>query len=175
MGESIFPLITKHFNIFPEGEGNLLKEKWHVTLNGDDKTNIGSLCFEDGIFNGEVKMNVELDSAYEKSKYIQEIFYSMARFIFQFHEITEVSTECRHENDNRVRGLEKAGYIRRETKDGSDFYSIRKQKTAWTGFYVFIGFIAGLLIGIVVSNLWMGTVAGIVIGAIMGYLMDKKQ
>ena len=29
--------------------------------------------------------------------------------------------------------------------------------------------------GIVISNLWVGTIAGIVIGIVIGYLMDKKE
>jgi uncharacterized membrane-anchored protein YhcB (DUF1043 family) len=52
---------------------------------------------------------------------------------------------------------------------------MKKQKTAWTGVYVFVGLVAGFMIGIVISNLWVGTIAGIVIGIVIGYLMDKKE
>lgn len=175
MGEVVFPLETKHFNIEPKDVERLWDGEWSISLNDDAKTNAGSLFFENGIFNGEVKMTADLTPEYDKSGYVKEIYYSMANFLFQFKDIREISTVCRHENDHRVRGLEKAGYVYRENKDGSDYYSIKKQKTAWTGFYVIIGFVAGFMIGIVLSNLWLGTIAGVLIGATMGYLMDKKE
>ena len=52
---------------------------------------------------------------------------------------------------------------------------MKKQKTSWTGFYIFIGMVAGFIIGLTISNLWMGTIGGVLIGAVMGYLMDKKE
>ncbi|MBQ6589339.1 MAG: hypothetical protein IJI01_11740 [Butyrivibrio sp.] len=175
MGESLFPLVTKHFLISPGNEKNVLEDEWSVSLNNGDQTKVGSIHFEDGVLHGEVRMAADLNPEYEKSKYIQELFYSMARFVFQFKEIREISTHCRHENDHRVRGLEKAGYVYRENKDGSDYYSMKKQKTSWTGLYVMIGLIAGFVIGLTISNLFMGTIIGVLSGAIIGYLLDKRE
>ena len=175
MAENFFPLKTKHFIIAPGNEKNVLEEEWSVTLNDGDKARVGSIHFENGILNGEVQMEVELEKEYEKSKYVQELFYSMARFVFQSDDIREISTQCRHENDHRVRGLEKAGYVFRQFKDGNDYYSMKKQKTSWTGLYVFIGLIAGFILGLTVSNLFMGTIIGVLSGAIIGFLLDKRE
>ena len=175
MNEIIFPLVTKHFSLVPGDEKRIWEEDWSINLAGDDQTNIGHIHFEDGIYHGEVKISVDMNPEYDKTGYVQEIFYSMARFVFLFKDIREISTVCRHENDHRVRGLEKAGYVLREFKDGSDYYSMKKQKTSWTGLYVIIGMIAGFLIGLLISNLWAGTIGGVLIGTIIGYLLDKKE
>ena len=174
MAENFFPLKTKHFIIAPGNEKNVLEEEWSVSLNDGDKARVGSIHFENGILNGEVQMAVELEKEYEKSKYVQELFYSMARFVFQSDDIREICTSCRHEKDSRVRGLEKAGYVLRQFKDGTDYYSMKKQKTSWTGLYIFIGLIAGFILGLTFSNLFMGTIIGVLSGAVIGYLMDKK-
>ena len=99
----------------------------------------------------------------------------MSSLIFKLFDAKEIHTVCRHENEKCVRGLEKAGYVLRERKDGSDYYSIKKHKTVWTGAYLFIGLIAGFMMGILFSNLWLGTGAGVVIGAVLGYLMDQGE
>lgn len=174
MSESIFPLITKHFKLAPGSNSNVLEQEWRILLKDDDQAQIGNLHFEDGILHGEVKIAAELTHEYEQPKYIQEIFYSMARFVFQSNDIREICTQCRHENDARVRGLEKAGYVLRQFKDGTDYYSMKKQKTSWTGLYIFIGLIAGFILGLTFSNLFMGTIIGVLSGAVIGYLMDKK-
>ena len=175
MAENLFPIMTKNFSISPKNEKNLLKEGWNISSKNGENTNIGNIEFEDGIYHGEIKIAVDLNPEYDKIKFVEEIFYAMARFVFRFKEIREISTVCRHENENRVKGLEKAGYVRRETTDGNDHYSMKKQNTSWTGLYIFIGLIAGFIIGLVVSNLWMGTIGGVLIGALLGYLMDKRD
>ncbi len=173
--ENLFPIITKHFKLQPSDEKSIWDTDWNISLVDNDAASVGTINFEDGVFHGEVKMNAALEPEYDKTKYVEELFYSMARFVFMFKDIREISTVCRHENENRVRGLEKAGYVLREFKDGDDYYSMKKQKTSWTGFYVFIGLIAGFIIGLTISNLWMGTLGGVLIGTIIGYLMDKRE
>ncbi len=173
--ENLFPIITKHFKLQPSDEKSIWDTDWNISLVDNDAASVGTINFEDGVFHGEVKMNAALEPEYDKTKYVEELFYSMARFVFMFKDIREISTVCRHENENRVRGLEKAGYVLRQFKDGDDYYSMKKQKTSWTGFYVFIGLIAGFIIGLTISNLWMGTLGGVLIGTIIGYLMDKRE
>lgn len=174
MDEKLFPLVTKHFLLQPQNTEKIWEEPWSVSLIKGEQKKVGSIHFEEAGFHGEVKIRVELENEYDKTGYDAEIFSTMAKFVFMFKDLREISTSCRHENDHRVRGLEKAGYVLREFKDGCDYYSMKKQKTSWTGLYIFVGLIAGFIIGITVSNLWMGTLSGILIGAVIGYLMDKK-
>ena len=175
MSENIFPLVTKHFTIQPGNNEKSWEDEWVVALRDGDNKEVGRLRFEDAVLHGEMKIHVDLEKEYDKEDYAKELFYSMAKFAFQFQDVREISTVCRHEDEHRVRGLEKAGYVRRETKDGCDYYSMKKQQTSWTGFYVIIGMTAGFLMGILISNLWAGTIAGVLIGTIIGYLLDKKE
>lgn len=175
MNKIDFPLETRHFTIKPKDEDNLWREDWSICLKNGDDREIGTLRFEEASFHGEVHFSSDLDPAYDKEYYSAEIFYAMARFAFRYRNIREISTVCRQVNEHRVKGLEKAGYVRRQSKDGDVYYSMKKQKTSWTGLYIFVGMIAGFLIGITVSNLWTGTCAGLLIGIIIGILMDKRE
>ncbi len=175
MSENLFPLVTKHFTIQPSNKEKLWEDEWIVALCDGEQKKVGSISFEDAVYHGEMRILVDMDQAYDKEAFVQELFYGVARFAFGFQNVREISTSCRHENEHRVRGLEKAGYVRRETKDGIDYYSMKKQQSSWTGFYVIIGMTAGFLIGILISNLWAGTIAGVLIGTIIGYLLDKKE
>ncbi|WP_408072304.1 hypothetical protein [Butyrivibrio sp. JL13D10] len=185
MSDGMFPIETKHFYIQPSNEKKLWGEDWAIspkkktnqetTNQAEVDTNtVGHLRFEHALFHGELELSLELDATHNTSGYIAEIFFTMARFVFKFKDIKEISTVCRHEDDNYVRGLEKAGYVRRETKDGKDHYSMKKQQTGWTGLYLIIGMCAGFIIGILIANLKLGTLAGVIIGIIIGYLMDKR-
>ncbi len=171
----VFPLVTKHYLISPKDENKLWDEEWSINIRDGEEVSIGSFHFEEAGYHGSVKICVDLDPPFAKEENIAEIFYSMARFIFRFRDLREITTVCRHEDDHRVRGLEKAGYVLREFRDGNDYYSMTKQKTSWTGIYVIIGMVAGFFIGITISNLWVGTIAGVLIGTIIGYLMDKRE
>ena len=175
MSNNIFPLETKHFFILPQNEEKPLEEEWNVCLKDGDQKRVGNISFEDAVLHGELQISVNLDPEYNKADYNREIFFAMSNFAFQSQEVREISTKCNYEEENRVRGLEKAGYVRRETIDGIHHYSIKKQKSSWTGLYVFVGLIAGFIIGITVSNLWMGTAIGVVSGIIVGLIMDKRD
>ncbi|SDB61457.1 GNAT family N-acetyltransferase [Butyrivibrio sp. INlla16] len=174
MKENVLPLDTGHFIIQPQNMENLWDEEWDVCLKSGEKKKIGSLSFENTNVHGEIHFSVSFDETY-KGGHISEIFYAVASFVFKSEKVKEICTVCRHENENLVRGLEKAGYVLREFKDGNDYYSMKKQKTSWTGLYVMIGMIAGFIIGITLSNLWMGTISGVVIGTVIGFLMDKRE
>jgi RimJ/RimL family protein N-acetyltransferase len=175
MSNNLFPIETKHFFILAQNEEKPLEEGWNVCLKDGDQNKIGSISFEDAVLHGELQISVMLEPEFNKADYNKEIFFAMSNFAFQSDNVREISTKCNYEEENRVRGLEKAGYVRRETIDGIHHYSIKKQKSSWTGVYVFVGLIAGFIIGITVSNLWMGTAIGVVSGIIVGLIMDKRD
>lgn len=174
MGEINFPLETTHFFIEPKDPGNLWREEWNILLKKEDRKQVGTLRFEEASFHDEVYFSADLDKEYDRAPFGVEIFYAMSRFAFRFKNIREISTVCRHDNDNRIRSLEKAGYVWRRSQDGDVYYSMKKQKTSWTGLYAIIGMISGFIMGITISNLWVGTIAGVLIGTVIGVLMDKN-
>ncbi|WP_155834152.1 hypothetical protein [Butyrivibrio sp. VCD2006] len=174
MSDKFFPIETKHFFIKPQKEEMVWGDPWEIRFKNGDQNSVGKIGFEDTIFHGEVAISLDLDAPYEKSGYNEEILFSVSRAVFRFRNVNEVSTSCRHEDDYKVKGLEKAGFVRRETKDGVDYYSIKKQKSGWTGLYIILGMCAGFMVGILISNLWIGTIASVLIGAIMGIIMDKR-
>lgn len=175
MGEKILPLVTRHFMMEPENADKLWEDEWSVTLKDDDKTKVARFHFEDAGLDGELTLFLDIEPSYQKPGLGAEIYAAIAEFVFKFQEHKAIRTSCRHENDDLVHSLEKAGYVRRGNADGSDFYSIKKQKTSWAGLYMIIGLIAGFIIGITISNLWIGTISGVIIGTVIGYLLDKKD
>ncbi len=175
MSEKLFPLETKHFYIQPQNMERLWGEEWNISTKDGDQQKIGTLQFADEFVNNEAKIDVKLDHDYDKAGFYSEIYFLVAKVLFRFTEVREVATQCRYEDEHHLKGIEKAGFVYRETIDGNKFYSMKKQKTVWTGVYIFLGLIAGFMIGLGVSNLWLGTIAGITIGVIIGILMDKRE
>ena len=174
MADKLLPVVTRHFCMEPLNVDKFWEEEWSVTLKEDSGKNVGRFHFEDAGLDGELTLFVDIEPAYQKPGLGAEIYSAIAEFVFKFPELKVVRTSCRHENDDLVHSLEKAGYVRRKNENGSDFYSISKQKTAWAGLYMIIGLIAGFIIGITISNLWVGTFSGVVIGSLIGYVLDKK-
>lgn len=167
-----FPIETRYFSLQPTDEKNLWSKEWVVTLK--DGGNAGKLDFDDSIFHGEIQLRVELHPDFDKSKFYEDIFFMMSRFIFRFQDLNEISTVCDDEAEQVINGLEKAGFVRRELKDGEYYYSMKRQKTSWVGVYIIIGMIAGFMVGILIENLWIGTISSVIVGALVGFTMDHR-
>ena len=174
MGRLRFPLRTDHLTLQPENEEKIWEEPWAVRLTESGEP-IGTLTVGSAGIAGEVTIHAELEPAYQNRGYGREIFYFLAKFVFRFRDLKEISAVCEHENDRCVHALERAGYVLREHKDGKDHYSMKKPKTAWTGLYLGIGVCAGLTLGIVLSNLWAGIVTGVLAGIVVGFLLDRRE
>ena len=115
MSNNVFPLETKHFFIRPENEKMPLEAEWSICLK-DGEQKIGSISFEDAVLHGELQISVNLDPEYNKADYNREIFFAMSNFAFQSHEVREISTKCRYEEENRVvRPAKGASYSGQET------------------------------------------------------------
>ena len=172
-----FPLVTDRLTLTPEDEKNIWTSGWDVRLKekGKDAGTIGSFRFIGAKEDGEIGISVELLPEYRDQGYGSEIFFFMAEFVFRFRNMREITASCPHENNRCIRALDKAGYVYRENRRGTDYYSKKRPKTAWTGLYVVVGVSAGFLLGIVVSNLLMGTAIGVIVGVIVGFLLDKKR
>ena len=175
MSEKLFPLETKHFTILPQNQKDIWGTKWDVCLKSGNHQMVGELKFAGELTNSEAKFCVKLENEYDKERYYAEIFFMMAKSLFRFTDVREVYTECRYEEEHLLKGIEKGGFVYRQTIDGIRVYSMKRQKTVWTGVYIFLGLIAGFLMGLVVSNLWLGTISGVAIGVIIGILMDKRE
>ncbi|MBR5117008.1 MAG: GNAT family N-acetyltransferase [Lachnospiraceae bacterium] len=175
MGHLRFPLVTDHLILQPDNEEKIWSEPWSVRLKGGSQETIGMLSMAGAQIAGEVPIRVELEPAYRDQGYGREIFYFMAKFVFRFRNLKEISAVCEHENDRCVHALEKAGYVLREHKSGLDYYSMKKPKTAWTGLYLSVGVCAGLILGITFSNLWAGIVTGVLAGITLGILLDRRE
>lgn len=175
MKKSRFPLYTEHLSIRPRNEEKIWNEKWDISLKEAESEVIGFMSFEGAKVPGEVPIRVELDEEYRNKGYGSEVFYTMSRFALGFRNIKEVCAACRHDNHLCTRALDKAGYVYREKKDGMEWYSVKKDRSAWTGLYLFIGMFAGLILGIVFSNLWAGTAVGLFAGLVIGQGLDRKE
>lgn len=175
MSKVKYPLISDRLVIQPTDEGNIWDEKWNIYLKGTDHESIGHLSFKGRELENEVPINIELDPEFRDKGYGAEIFNYMARFVFRFRTVKEITAICKDDNDLCIRALEKADYVFREHKNGMYIYSMKKSKPIWTGIYLVIGLIAGMFAGMAFANMWAGTAIGVLAGLICGYLLDKKE
>ncbi len=171
------PLATDRLLLCPEDEKSIWTSGWNVRLKEKDgeTEDIGSFRFLGAKEDGEIGISVELLPEFRNKGYGSEIFFFMAEFVFRFRNMREITASCDHENDSCVHALNKAEYVWRESKGSTDFFSKKRPKSAWAGLYVCVGVCAGFLLGITLSNLWLGTAIGVIAGAVIGILLDKKK
>ena len=170
-----FPVVTDRLLLQPNNEEDCLNSEWSVSLREEPDKTIGSFKLTRSKVPGEASISVELEPDYRNQGYGSEIFYDMSIFVFGTGRMKELYASCKDENRICKRALEKAKYVYRENKDGLDHFSVKKDKSAWTGLYVCIGFLAGLILGILISNLWLGMGIGLLAGFLTGWVLDARE
>lgn len=165
-------LKSKRLLIKPANPDDLFDSPWDIFLKNDPERKLGWISFEGEKANGVIPISIELDDNYRNQGYGTEAIKLMTDFAFLFKPIYEIQTDTVPENDAYIYALEKAGYVIRSANKKNEHYSIVKPKPVWTGLYIFIGVIAGCMLGIVFENMWLGMAAGVMLGIIIGALLD---
>jgi len=151
-------------------------EPWNIHVNGGEKEIIGQVSFAGEKAAGCVPISIEIpDIHYRNRGFGTEALRLMTEWAFYHRNVFEIKTESLHENSAYIMALQKAGFVYRGGTREVEQYSILKQKTSWTGIYIFIGIIAGLIMGFLFGNSWAGLGIGIFIAVVLGTSMDFKE
>lgn len=174
MKKSSFCLKTDTLTITPSNEDDLWESDWIIAFRKGEKEQLGTATFAGEKRLGAVPLYVELLPEYRNRGLGTEIIRMLVNWAFLHRNVFEVVSSAEHENDKGVNALQKAGFVYRGSEGAVEKYSIIKEKTAWTGVYVIVGVLNGMLLGVVLNNLWMGFILGIVISLCIGEIMDNK-
>ena len=176
MENSKFVVASPEIKIAATDENDPWNQDWEIFLTKDEKK-IGKLTFAGEKSLGTVPLYVELEEEYRNKGFGTKATIMIVDWLFRFPNVYEVSCEVDRENDKGVKSLRKAGFVNRDGEGGGRMihYTITKQKTAWTGLYLFLGIAIGLVLGIVLQHPIAGMIAGVVIGVTIGLSMDVKS
>lgn len=172
MKKSRFLLKASKFTIEPTDENDVWNCDWVIT-NRDDKEQMGTVSFAGEKALGTVPIRIELIQKYRDRGIGTEVIRMMVDWAFLHKNVYEVTAVTEHENDRCINALQKAGFVFRDKEGKEETYSITKPKSTWTGLYIIIGFISGLILGIVFENSWLGMAMGIVAGVAAGAILDS--
>ena len=162
--------------VVPDDDNNLWEEPWNIYINDDSKELIGQVSFAGEKTAGCVPISIAIPDVYDRNKgFGTEALRLMTEWAFYHRNVFEIKTESLHENSGYIMALQKAGFVFRGGTREVEQYSIVKQKTSWTGVYLFVGIVAGLIMGFVLNNSWAGLGIGIFIAVILGTSMDFKE
>lgn len=167
-------LKSETVTITPSNMEDLWESDWIIAFRKGDKEQIGTASFAGEKLSGTVPLNVELLPKYRNRGLGTESIRMMVNWAFQYSNIYEVVSKVEHDNDKGVNALRKAGFIFRSNEDKVETHSITKAKTAWTGAYIFLGIIAGLILGIVLNSVWLGFAIGVTVCLCIGAIMDTN-
>ena len=173
--KKLIPVITDRLSGKPNNEKDLWNSEWTISLLDEPDTTVGILRLLKSKVPGEVSISIELDPEFRNHGYGTELFYGMAMFALGPGRMKELFASCKNENRICRRALEKAKFVYRENKDGLDHYSMRKDKSAWTGLYICIGVLGGMILGLLISNLWAGFIIGVLAGLLIGRFLEEKE
>ena len=177
-GEKTQDGVKKHvikspkITITASDDADLWNADWIISLSKEEGKKIGRFSFAGEKVLGTVPIQIELDKEYQNQGYGTEAIIMMTNWAFHFPNVYEIKTETDRENDKYVKALKKAGFVYRSFEGRTEYYSLTKPKTAWTGLYLFLGVFFGLVLGVAVTTVVTGLIIGVVIGLIIGLSMD---
>lgn len=174
MRNSSFCLKTDTLTITPSNMDDMWESDWIIAFRNGEKEQLGTATFAGVKRLGTVPLYVELRQEYRNRGLGTEIIRMLVNWAFLHKNIFEVVSRAEHENDKGINALEKAGFVYRGSEGEVETYSIVKAKTTWTGVYVIVGVLNGMLLGVVFNNLWLGFLVGIVVSLCIGEIMDNK-
>jgi len=162
--------------IKPSNDDNLWEEPWDIYVVDGEKEKVGQVSFAGEKSMGTVPISIEIpDIHYRNRGFGTEALRLMTEWAFYHRNVFEIKTTSEHENSAYIMALQKAGFVYRGGTRFIEDYSIVKQKTSWTGIYLFIGILAGLIMGFVLNNAYAGLGIGVFIAVIIGGSMDFKE
>ena len=162
--------------IVPSNDDNLWEEPWIIHIKDGEKEVIGWVSFAGEKKAGTVPISIEIPNIhYRNQGYGTQALRLMTEWAFYHRNVFEIQTTAEHENSAYIMALQKAGFVFRDGTRFIENYSIVKQKTAWTGVYLIIGIVAGLILGFVFNNGWAGLGVGVFVAVILGGSMDFKE
>ncbi len=174
MKKSSFCLKNDTVMITPSNMEDLWESDWIIAFRKGEKEQLGTATFAGEKRLGTVPLYVELLPEYRNRGLGTEIIRMLVNWAFLHRNIFEVVSSAEHENDKGVNALQKAGFVYRGSDGAVENYSIIKEKTAWTGVYAIVGILNGMLLGVVLNNLWLGFILGVVVSLCIGEIMDNK-
>lgn len=174
MKKNSFCLKSDTVTITPSNMEDLWESDWIIAFRKGAKEQLGTATFAGEKQLGTVPLYVELLPEYRNRGLGAEIIRMLVNWAFLHKNIFEVVSKAEHENDKGVNALQKAGFVYRGSEGTLETYSVIKEKTAWTGVYVIVGILNGMLLGVVFNNLWLGFVIGIVVSLCIGEIMDNN-
>lgn len=175
MGKSKYLLKTTNFTIEPSDEKQLWDADWIISERDGDHERIGTVSFAGEKSMGTVPIRIELVKRCQNRGIGTEVLRMMVNWAFLHKNVYEVSAVTEHENDKCVNALQKAGFVFRYSEDKLETYTIKKQKSVWTGLYLLIGITIGLALGIIFSSSWIGLGIGLLSCILAGLTMDNKD
>lgn len=162
--------------IVPTNDANLWEEPWDIHIIDGEKEKIGQISFAGEKDAGTVPISIEIpDIHYRNRGFGTQALRLMTEWAFYHRNVFEIKTTADHENSAFIAALQKAGFVYRDGTRYIENYSIIKPKTAWTGIYLIIGIVAGLILGFVFNNGWAGLGVGVFVAIIVGGSMDFKE
>lgn len=168
-------LKTEEITITPTNEEDLWESDWVIAFRKGGKEQIGTASFAGEKLLGAVPLRVELARNYRNRGIGTEVIKMMVNWAFLHKNVYEVVSRVEHENDKGVNALQKAGFVFRENEGKIETYSITKEKTVWTGVYVIVGIAAGMILGLILNNLWLGFAIGLIVSLLIGKSMDYSD
>lgn len=170
---------SKMLIISPSNPEDLWESRWDIYLNAKEfkeKPLIGWISFAGEKEAGTIPMEIMiLDPDNRNKGYGTEAIRIMSDWAFLHKNIFEITAVSEHENSGYIMALQKAGYVLREATRETEYYSITKQGTSWTGLYLAIGIVVGLVLAFILNNGWVGLGIGVFFCLVIGSSMDIKE
>lgn len=147
---------------------------WEAYEKGGDQKKVATVTFLGEPDCGAVELSVTVEEGFKLHSYAKDAVRTMMDWALNQKDIYEVKCSAPVDDEVVTDAIQRAGFVFRSRDKEREYYSVDKQRTAWTALYLIIGFVAGLIMGITIGHMLVGLIIGIVIGLSIGGIMDGK-
>lgn len=147
---------------------------WKVVRRKERALHIGGFWFMGEPDRGDVEIRFFIHKDFRGRRYASQCLWEITEWAYA-NRVYTIRAVVDSENDSAISVLDRSGYIYRGGDRETHYYSIEKQRTAWSGAYVFAGVSAGLILGILLDSLVIGLIIGVAAGLLAGTGYDLSE
>jgi len=158
----------------PKEAKTVWEVKWKISERRDEKRYVGNLWFNGDPERGAVDMDFYIEPRFRDREYTRDVIRAMVEWVFDKKDLYEINVTADIEDSDKIGVLEGSGFVFRYGNKTIEKYSIVKQRTAWTGLYIPIGFATGIVLGAAINSLVAGICICLVGAILIGAILDAK-
>lgn len=147
---------------------------WKVVRKNERALHVGGFWFLGKPDHGDVEIRFTIFKDFRGRRYASQCLWEITEWAYA-HNVYTIRAVVDSENDSAISVLDRSGFMYRGGDRHTHYYSTEKQRTGWSGLYLFSGVCVGFILGILLESMVVGMLVGVLIGLALGAGIDYSE